>query len=445
MRPCRSALFVILSSLLGLAGCGAFPPPPVCGGLGGTGGATPGTTNPWTVVNQPHAQEIVLPQRTFGCQPPRQAESAKVEVRDPLGNLVEASVSLSSTTVPTATVRFTPTLLGPHNVSVTFEPNLGSAQALLQAVGSFDAHEKMRLPSTCHTLQPLSSGAVLCDHRLYRSPTDVYELPEGDAYIAAGEVVWHYGSLGVRRLADTGAGPLVVTASGPNPKSPQAELYRASSEELLVLHLGALERFVHRNGAVEERAAFTFSELPPARALIRTPGGVIVAMEEFGQPTLLCQLTLEADVFSMQECLETKGEVVGADSERLWLIETAETASTGVAGRTLRTWIAAGETPKQETFWTLPGPAWTVRKSAMLSAASTVSATPNRAGGPPWILEADVTAGHNAFIPRVSNREIFLDLLKPRGDFEEPGRGAHATLAWKRASNETTVVYARVP
>jgi hypothetical protein len=187
---------------------------------------------------------------------PRSPESVTVEVKDPENHPVPATAELLGDG-RTATIRFTPTVLGRHHVIVAFAP-VGSLHQLGVFAGEDRRKEAalVKLPTgePCPSLDRTARGTWLCGSQALREPSDKPQAlttvkPAGPSLVA-GDVVWTLDGDRVLRYVDTGTGPLQLTGTAPYPPGatpgslpPLPHSRLATVDELVVLSDAHLHRY----------------------------------------------------------------------------------------------------------------------------------------------------------------------------------------------------------
>jgi hypothetical protein len=267
-------------------------------------------------------------------------DSVTAQVFDPDNNLVPSEVALNSEGT-SATVHFTPKVVGRHHLLVAFAP-----VGIIQQVGVYvgrpwsGAQSPVLLPvPRCAQVDRTTRGTWLCDGIALRELTGrQVKLYSGSVLpdvAVSGNVVWVVGEGRVRRFVDNGTeleltGSLLLSQTAPL-RIIQSRL--ASEQELWVLDDQLLHRFVFTDAGVlaaTPAARWTAGRRLPfaldavSGLLVRVaPDRVLVAQVEETRPvdTLLCPFRLGPDgSFSAtaETCQRVPGMPVGYEEGVLW-------------------------------------------------------------------------------------------------------------------------------
>ncbi len=193
-RRIRSALFASLLAV-GLSQTRCGPPSSFCGRRPISGS----DAGFWGYTGAPTGVGLNVPAPTFNCEKgvPKRVDA---EVKDPTGDAVPFEVVFvpgpeDSPEKGVASITFTPTRSGWHDVSANFEPGWGNAQVVgfvfLARQGS-----SVELPvppaGTCATLARTSSGLWVCDQGVLLARQDGGMALPGGRLKVAGDRVWAY-------------------------------------------------------------------------------------------------------------------------------------------------------------------------------------------------------------------------------------------------------------
>ncbi|HZI13909.1 MAG TPA: hypothetical protein VE153_26265, partial [Myxococcus sp.] len=244
MKTARPLL--VLAALVLVSGCSQsddfFCRTPVPAGVGQQGPL------PLLRVDAPASLEVFThqPQLLGDCgEPgtvPQVPDSVTAQVFDPDNNLIPSEVALNSEGT-SATVHFTPKVVGRHHLLVAFAP-VGSIQQVGVYVGRpwSGGQSPVLLPvPRCAQVDRTSRGTWLCDGIALREPSGrQVKLYSGSVLpdvAVSGNVVWVVGEGRVRRFVDNGTeleltGSLLLSQTAPV-RIIQSRL--ASEQELWVL------------------------------------------------------------------------------------------------------------------------------------------------------------------------------------------------------------------
>lgn len=329
----------VLAVLLASMACGPTPLNPDCndapfgaGGFGGAGGGSGGAGG-GVPLRVPGQEVTVLLELTA---PPRCLSALSrvdTEVFDPEGAAIAHTSTLvvAAGSAPAATVRFTPAVAGRYFVRARFRAQAGVEQRFVDVTESVAAVLLDELPSgECERVELLASRAVLCATKtelvVRRAGAQVQRLNVAvGAWLVAGAAVWIDDGLGLRRLMDRGAGPLV---EGParGARIAFATAVFGTEDTVMSLQVSQQGRTVLlRQTMVGEALSETPIELPLGAPTATPVGGVLVAPDLvalMGVDSEVCLLRLPASapwVAEQVRCERPSDAIVGVAGGRFWM------------------------------------------------------------------------------------------------------------------------------
>jgi hypothetical protein len=301
-------------------------------------------------------------------EPPRQPESATVEVYDPENRPVPATASLG---LGGATVRFRPSQAGRHHVLVAFVP-VGSLHQrdVLVVEDRRGETPLVSFPAGtgCAYVDRTAQGTWLCGTRALREPAGPPQWLSTSfepTLAVSGDVVWTLEEDRVLRYVDPGTGPLELTGAARAPAAPTGSPSVAGPDP----RLATPEEFLLTRGGVLFRYTFTASggvvEAPPSilrsldgsaipssdslSALLLRAGPRLLVVGNGGEPRSpeprlkACPYQLDArgtyaPVLDAP-CQVVQGELVGYEQDVLWTLTSD--FSSGVVRETLHRYSAS--------------------------------------------------------------------------------------------------------
>ncbi len=412
-------------SAIALAACSPQPPPPSCPQNNQPSRLPP---TPWYLQGEPAEIRVVLP--SFDpCKDAAELELLDVEaqVQDARARPVEATVELVSSSPPTALVRFTPVTAGRHRVSVSFLPNFGTLYAEAFVARRHLEPALARIPRLCESMFRLPSGALLCDHVLYREGNVVMERCEPCRYALAGDFLWEYSPTGITRFRDTPSGPLTSTAELRESRNwlNSLDVLVATEEALFVLSNGAVERISLRDGTLESKRNLLQLPVSQADAIWVDGDHLYVLLEDPTLPSQVCAYTLDAEGVTPGPCTTLElGRYFGADENGIWFSWTGNDSN----GSPLYAWFTVLELQNGQVVEKL-------RERVPNRYEAYPGAHGNHRGMP--LVSVEYTS---TFVPAVRDGGLELEYLGEGAPFLYC---ATSRLVWERTSEGETVVYAR--
>lgn len=442
MRPWRSIL--LAGVVLAASGC----PTPPCSTIALARLAPPEPVQ-FVTPGQHVTQQVSLAFGLTGsCNPPT-AEEVRAEVTDPKGLPVEATsrvIPEASQATPTGEVSFDVSELGEYHVRAIFEPNLGSAQTDVVVGRDVSAQVTQTLQRQCLEPFPLQNGSFLCGDELLRPDGSSMQL-EGKDSAASGDVIWSLGADRLVRYVDTGSGtPSSTTLEGVIVSSDRRFLH-ATGDELLLLTVDGVRRFVFADGALQAQG-----ELPviDGEALYRDGNDLWFVMDAANpseEQVRACHTTIGPDGIAPidGECTSVTGTLRGVDERGIWISRGEPMGAAPPPGSVVSLSVLHAVQGRLETagFFRVPSGYWTVGPAYLRTRIALSSSNPASIGGSPFVVRPVPNA------PQVAGAAFHLgtdqdDMVLERfsSSLEGAGAGTRGNLVWVLpvSSGQTTLI-----
>ncbi|MEW5738252.1 MAG: hypothetical protein AB1938_04965 [Myxococcota bacterium] len=311
------------AALLVLALSGCFPlvdvaPPERCEQVAGA--ALPSIPD---VVVAGESASVTLTVSASNCLPVE--TSAYVEVDGPDLRRLPATLKLETVgRVARVTVTFTPALVGPHQVAVFVEPQVGASRKTVEVRRVAPLSVAARVEAPCAQEAQTASGAWIClagaRVTVWRDGMQLQALP-ATGFAISGDVLWLLAPGQVERFEDHGGSYLTRVPDAALAFAPMGQVMARGGDELWEASVAAVRRLRLGPGGLEEVGRVA---LPPG--LCEGDWSARVASEDEAVWTActsrrgaarLCRFEVPATEAGV--CREVEGELVGFEAGGLWL------------------------------------------------------------------------------------------------------------------------------